>query len=200
MASGSREAERHDVSSHRLGLLLIALVVVVGCAPSSELLGPAEGRGARSTSNGDAPADVERARVASHVDGDTIRLVGEAGSDLLAPDEETSVRLLEIDTPEVARPGSPGECYADEASAALRRMLPVGALVLVAPDEEVLDPYGRTLLYLWTADGEFVNLRLVRRGYAKAVLYEPNDEYIERMRRGESRARALNRGLWGACA
>lgn len=187
------------MTGHRLGALLLvaAVAIVAGCASPSRPVGPEEE--GRPASYVDLPTDAERARVVSHVDGDTIRLRAEGEGEALAGGEETKVRLLEIDTPEVARSGSPGECFADEASDALRRMLPVGAEVLVEADEQLLDPYGRTLLYLWTPDGAFVNLELVRQGYARAVLYEPNDEYIEQLRRAESRARAAHRGLWGAC-
>ncbi|HSE08964.1 MAG TPA: thermonuclease family protein [Nocardioidaceae bacterium] len=184
---------------HGSGSLAIAVAVVIGLAMSFRLFRPHLGSGDLTTSADEIPAKAALARVASHVDGDTIRLVGQAGSELLAPGEETRVRLLEVDTPELGRPGAPGECYADEASEALREMLPVGAKVHVEADEELLDPYGRTLLYLWTSRGEFVNLELVRQGYARAVLYEPNDEHIEQLRRAEAAARADDLGLWGAC-
>ena len=151
------------------------------------------------------PEGAEPARVVSHVDGDTIRLTGSGvhgsdpldGADVL--DGETSVRLLEIDTPELATDGAPAECFAEEASRALRDLLPVGATVWVEPDRDLLDPYGRTLLYLWTERGDFVNLELVRQGYARSVLFEPNDAYIHQMREAESEARADLRGMWGAC-
>ncbi len=46
----------------------------------------------------------------------------------------------------------------------------------------------------------FVNQALVRGGFARAVLYEPNDRYIDLMREAEADARAADTGLWGACA
>jgi micrococcal nuclease len=147
----------------------------------------------------DVPADAERARVVGHVDGDTLRLAPAGDSRYLPLGEETKVRLLEIDTPESVDPSSPRECYSVRSSLALSAMLPLGVEVWMKPDRQLLDPYGRTLLYLWTADGRFVNLEMVRRGFAKAVLYEPNDEYIDDMRHAERRARQANRGLWGAC-
>ena len=61
------------------------------------------------------------------------------------------------------------------------------------------DPYDRALLYVWNDEGVFVNLELVRSGAARAVLYEPNDRYIDQMRRAEADARDAGRGLWGAC-
>ncbi len=56
------------------------------------------------------------------------------------------------------------------------------------PDQQRVDPYGRLLLYLGSKDkagSTFVNLSLVRSGFAKAVLYGPNDRYINTMRRAE---------------
>jgi micrococcal nuclease len=39
----------------------------------------------------------------------------------------------------------------------------------------------------------------VRQGYARAVLFEPNDEHIGAMRDAEAEARADDRGLWDVC-
>ncbi len=41
----------------------------------------------------------------------------------------------------------------------------------------------------------FVNQALVRDGFARAALYEPNDRYIDLMYRAEGSARAADRGL-----
>jgi micrococcal nuclease len=190
---------------HRLfGVVALVVAVVLGLAVAVRLAAP-EGSRYDDPSAGDVvrtvgvPAAAEPARVAAHVDGDTIRLTAERASEVLSQGRETTVRLLEIDTPEHARDGAPAECYAEEASRALADMLPTGSKVWVEPDQELLDPYGRTLLYLWTTDGVSVNLELVRQGYAVAVLFEPNDEYIDLMREAEEQARTEGRGLWGAC-
>lgn len=177
---------------------MLVVAAVLGVSVIVYLASPDQAPGTRALSSA-VPEGAEPARVVSHVDGDTIRLTGSDvhGSDLL--DGETSVRLLEIDTPELARDGAPAECFAEEASRALRDLLPAGATVWVEPDRDLLDPYGRTLLYLWTERGDFVNLELVRQGFARSVLFEPNDAYIRQMREAESEARADFRGMWGAC-
>ena len=153
----------------------------------------------RIVPSAEVPEEAQRARVVGHVDGDTIHLVPLDESEYLSAGEETRVRLLEIDTPESVDPSSPTECYSLRSSRALSEMLPLGADVWTKPDRDLLDPYGRTLLYLWTEDGRFVNLDMVRSGFATAVLFEPNDEYIDVMRRAERQARQANRGMWGAC-
>lgn len=148
-------------------------------------------------------AEWQELEVAWHVDGDTVgvRLLedGPAGR----RGEELSVRLLEIDAPEVH---PERECYGPRAAEELARLVPRGATVWGEPDRELRDRYGRTLLYLYAdvpgddrAEPVMVNLELVRRGYAEAVLFRPNDRHIAAMRAAEDRARDEGAGLWGAC-
>lgn len=131
-------------------------------------------------------------------DGDTLVLAGE-GSGPLRAGVDTKARLLEVDTPEVAGGFVRGECFGTQATAYVRRLLPRGAVVRVTRDRDLLDRYDRTLLYVWLDDGTFLNEKLVADGYARAVLFEPNDRHIELMRRAEQRARTERRGLWSAC-
>lgn len=146
----------------------------------------------------DVPDEAEPAAVVRHVDGDTLHLRSVGGGDLLDPAGE-SVRLLLIDTPETVKPDSPVECYGPEASDELAELAPVGAEVWVLPDQEMRDQYDRVLLYVWNEDGEFVNAELARAGAGRAVLYEPNDRFIDLVRAAEAEAREAGRGLWGAC-
>lgn len=165
---------------------------------------PATTPGTPPTGDG-VPEGSEPARVIRIVDGDTVWLRGDGddGDDGegggLVPAQGIPVRLLEIDTPETVAPGQPVECWGPEASRVLERLIPVGSRVWVQPDRDLMDPYDRMLLYLWNHQGRFVNLEMVRAGAAEAVLYEPNDRYIERLREAERRARAEGRGRWGRC-
>lgn len=204
----------HDVlrpgSARRV---LLALLLLVGPAwwlgrPDQPGTAPPTGSPATSTQPPSArprsghpagvPAGAQRAVVERHVDGDTLwvradepgRLPGRASS---------PVRLLEIDTPETNHPMQPVGCFGAEASGFAERMLPLGSTVYLVADRSDTDRYGRFLRYVWTEDGAFYNLEAVRRGYARAVLYEPDDAYIERLRRAERHARARGRGLWSAC-
>ncbi|MFC4782839.1 thermonuclease family protein [Nocardioides sp. MAHUQ-72] len=145
------------------------------------------------------PAGARTATVVRVVDGDTLELRVPEGTRGVPVGDRTPVRLLEIDTPESVEPGAPVECYAKRAAAELERLAPPGSKVWVLPDKDLVDPYGRTLLYVWNADGEFVNLELVRSGAARSVLYEPNDRYIGLMRRAEAQARDRGSGVWGRC-
>ena len=166
---------------------------------SPSRVAPPGHEGATSTPRG-VPAGAVAVKVLRHTDGDTLHVLPLVTSGALLRGMDTTVRLLEIDTPESVDPSQPVQCYSRAASRELARLLPVGSKAWADEDSEALDPYGRTLLYLWTADGRFVNLEMVRRGAARAVLFEPNDRYIARMRSAQDTAQSAQRGLWGACS
>ncbi len=128
----------------------------------------------------------------SIVDGDTVRLRG-IGSGLLPAEVTVRVRLLEIDAPEAA------DCGYRDATARLAGLMPRGSTVRVERDRDLRDRFDRHLLYLWTENGRFVNVLMVEQGYARAVLFRPNDAYIDRMRAAEDEARRARRGLWATC-
>lgn len=143
------------------------------------------------------PPTAQAGVVEKIVDGDTIWVrIDEPGGRLVA-NATHKVRLLEIDTPETVAPGQPVQCGGPEASAFAAQLMPVGAEVYLVADREDTDRYGRFLRYVWTADGRFFNLEAVRTGHARAVLYEPNDAYIELLEEAEAEARSNGRGLWG---
>jgi micrococcal nuclease len=127
----------------------------------------------------------EGAVVARVIDGDTIELV-----------DGRRVRLVQIDTPEKGT-----ECYGDESSALTRQLLPRGTEVRIEQDAALdqVDSFGRKLAYVWK-DDEDVNLTLVREGAAAVWFFDGSrGRYARELLRAAERARADQRGLWGAC-
>jgi micrococcal nuclease len=141
----------------------------------------------RSGTAATGPGERVAARVTKHTDGDTLWLsrIGK-------------VRLIGVDTPEVY---GQVECYGREASAFVKRLLPLGARVSYTLDVEERDRYGRALAYVYTGDGRFLNLVLVQRGYAQPLTIPPNDRFAGRFVAAARKARARRVGLWapGAC-
>jgi micrococcal nuclease len=123
------------------------------------------------------------------VDGDTI-VVLDGG-------RTVRVRLIGIDTPESVAPGRPVECFGKAASAFTEGVLE-GRTVVLEFDVGLLDPFGRTLAYVWL-DGEMLNETLVAEGYAQVLTVPPNVRYVDRFLAAERAARAARRGLWSAC-
>jgi micrococcal nuclease len=174
---------------------LVALVLLAGCGTPEAPVAPE----VRAVPPG-VPEGAQEATVSRHIDGDTIWVaVDEAAQGPLPPADDHRVRLLQVDSPEVA--GSPAgeQCYGPEASAFTAAELPIGTRVWLEVDTAPRDRFDRNLRYVWLADGTLFNERLVEEGYAEAVLFEPNDARIATMRAAEERARRQGRGLWGAC-
>jgi len=123
------------------------------------------------------PDDAETFRVKEVVDGDTIVL-----------EDGTKIRYIGLNTPERDRP------FYKEATDANRKLVE-GREVRLEFDAVEIDQYGRTLAYVF--EGEtFVNLELLRQGYANAFTVPPNVKYQEVFREAEQEAREAGRGLW----
>ena len=141
------------------------------------------------TTRASAPGSATVTRV---VDGDTIRV--------RINGREERVRLVGIDTPESVKPGTPVQCYALAASARTKALLPKGAGVRLVRDVEERDRYGRLLAYVYRVrDGLFVNLALVREGYAVTLTVPPNVAHTDEFVAAARDAREHGRGLWGRC-
>ena len=112
---------------------------------------------------------------------------------------EERVRLIGIDTPESVKPGTPVECFAREASAAMKRLVE-GRRVRLVRDVEERDRYGRRLAYVYRVrDGLFVNADLIRAGYAQPLAIAPDVRFADRFADLAREARERGRGLWAAC-
>ena len=135
-----------------------------------------------------ANATIERV-----VDGDTVVVdIGGISEHL---------RLVGIDTPETVKPDAPVECFGPEASAFTTSLLPEGTAVRVVRDVEARDAYDRLLGYVYRAsDGLFVNLEIVRRGYATLLTFPPNVAHVDDFRVAADAARRDGLGLWAGCA
>jgi micrococcal nuclease len=128
-------------------------------------------------------------RVVQVLDGDTI--VVQRGS------YRDTIRLLGVDTPETHHPTKPVQCYGPEASAYTASRL-FGRLVRLEDDVERHDIYGRRLAYVYLRGANFEE-ELLRKGYARLLVIEPNHAHARDMLDDELNARARRVGLWGVC-
>jgi len=127
-------------------------------------------------------SQLEPIEVARVVDGDTIDVQGQAGPERL--------RLIGPDAPEVGQP------YSGQATAFLQNLLAGEEVYLVRGEGPERDHFGRRLTYVYRApDGLFVNLELVRQGYARVYRAFPF-EHREAFEFWEARAQAAGKGLW----
>lgn len=125
-------------------------------------------------------------RVDSIIDGDTIKLTS-----------GQSVRLLQIDTPEMR--GS--ECYSLESSQALAKLLAKKGSLKLTTDSSLdqVDRYGRLLRYLFIGKSN-INLKMVEIGAATPYFYQNElGKYSKKLLSAAQTAQAKKLGLWAAC-
>lgn len=164
--------------------VVVVLLALAGCTPGDDVTSEQSDAGAVAGARG-----AETTTVVRVVDGDTLVVGG-----------DVRVRLIGIDTPEVHDPRTPVECFGREASRRMEQILPPGTAIRLEYDVERTDRYGRTLAYVYrAADDLFVNVALVRDGYAVVATYPPDVAHVDEIRDAERSAREANRGLWAAC-
>lgn len=135
-------------------------------------------------------ASADEATVIRVVDGDTLVVDFE--------DQETTVRLLNIDTPETKDPNKPVECLGPEASAFLTEALPYGSTVKLEFDVEREDRYGRTLAAVYNDDGLLMNAEIARRGLGVPATFGANIKFRPPVDEAYREAEANEAGLFGA--
>ncbi len=120
------------------------------------------------------------------IDGDTIEL-----------ENGERVRYIGIDTPETVDPRKPVQCFGKEAARANRELVE-GKLVRLEKDFSDKDKYGRLLRYIYQED-KFINLELVKNGYAYVYTYPPDVKKSKLFLEAQKKSREARLGLWGIC-
>lgn len=152
----------------------IALLGLAGC-DAAALLEDGSDSGGDDVS---FPAGSEVGLVTRVIDGDTI--------DVDLGDDVYRVRYVGANTPERDE-----ACYADAVRA--NKNLVEGQEVTLVRDTSDTDQYDRLLRYVYVGN-TFVNEKLIRDGWAEAVLYQPDDAHYEDFRELERTAAQANRG------
>jgi len=111
------------------------------------------------------------------IDGDTIELRG-----------GKRVRLLGIDSPEKK------QYYCEEATERLRQLVE-GKDVTLEKDVTNRDKYGRLLRYVY-AGRVFVNLEMVKEGYAVLFTTPRNVKHLNELMKAEDEAKLKGIGVW----
>ena len=162
-----------------LGVSALAVLAVISVAALA-----AVGAVVRGAFSGD---DDLRGEVVRVIDGDT--LIAEVGG------EETTIRLLNIDTPETKHPDQPVQCLGPEAAAFLTERLPAGTEIELEYDQERTDRYDRTLAGVFES-GSLINAEIAREGLGVPVLFEPNDRFLPEVEEAFEAAQRDGAGLF----
>ena len=123
------------------------------------------------------------------IDGDTIKV--DIGGKI------ETVRLIGMDTPEIANPYSSREDYFGPEAAQYAKQLLENQSVYLIPDpmQSNRDKYDRLLRYVFLEDGTLINAKLVAEGYAYNYIYEPF-QFMKQFDYLEKQAKEKQLGLW----
>ncbi len=105
------------------------------------------------------------------------------------------VRLLGINTPEVAGRYKAAETGGEAAKAWLIRALE-GKTVRLEYDAEKQDAYRRVLAHLFSSDRKHINVELVKLGYAAVAIHPPNLKYAGTLLAAQAQAERERLGIW----
>ena len=127
------------------------------------------------------------------VDGELIRVRFVSGT-------ERTVRYIGIDAPATPATGERLACFGRRATLENQRLAGVGQRVRLEFDARRYDAAGALQAYVFRAgDERFVNLELVRGGFATVLTQPPNLRYVEQLMPAGRAARERRLGLWRAC-
>lgn len=144
-----------------------------------------------------AQPNYQKILVVKVIDGDTLRLsTGE------------HLRLIGIDSPEqrynkklerdAKRSGEDARMIIAKGQAAYEfaRSLAEDKVIQIEFDEERYDDYGRLLGYAFLADGTFINLEIVKAGFARPLTIRPNVRYADSFYNAYLQAKEMRKGNW----
>lgn len=125
------------------------------------------------------------------VDGDTI--------DVFTSGKSERVRLIGINAPE-EYPKDKKECFADEASTAMKQLVNYKQVnLIVDPTQDDRDIYGRLLRYIVLPDATNINLEMITNGFVREYTFKIPYQQQTAFREAEQLAKTQNIGLWSVC-
>jgi endonuclease YncB( thermonuclease family) len=126
------------------------------------------------------------AELAKVVDGDTLHLR-----------DGRKVRVVGVNSPELARKGHLEQPYARAAQVAAEQFFAESSMVGLQLAVESRDRYGRVLAHVFNHDGDSLSALLLSQGLAQQAVIPPNIAYWRCLAEVQQAAMAGNLGLWG---
>ncbi len=128
-------------------------------------------------SEAEEDSEKDEVNVKKVIDGDTIVL-----------EDGRIIRLIGINTPEKYQK------FGKEATLKTKELV-LDKEVNLEYDKLKTDIYGRTLAYVYTEE-VFVNLELLKQGFARLMTIPPNTKHLEEFRKAYKEAKDKKLGVW----
>jgi endonuclease YncB( thermonuclease family) len=134
---------------------------------------------------GSAPVNASWQTISAVYDGDTLRTVG-----------GEKIRLIAVNTPELARKGRPAQPLAEQARQLAQQFAAADAELAIIAGIDPRDRYGRTLAHVYSRDGRNLAAELLARGLGWQVVIPGNTGHWQCYRALEQQARVKRLGVW----
>ncbi|WP_101757874.1 thermonuclease family protein [Oceanicoccus sp. KOV_DT_Chl] len=134
-----------------------------------------------------AVGELEWVELMTVVDGDTLHLT-----------DGRKLRVLAINTPELANRGKPAQPLAIAAQNAVKTFFADQSKVGLQIGQQKKDHYGRWLAHVFRADGKSLAEYLLAQGLAWQVVVPPNEGYWQCLTAHEASAQRQGIGIWQA--
>lgn len=142
------------------------------------------------------PPGAQLVLVTSFASGDTLTIRPLGVGPQLPPRSSVSARLAGVVAPAV---GTPAGCYGREALLNLISLLEPGFVAWAIAEPSYADTKKQWLVYLWAADGEFVNGNMIQGGFAMINRGDTPERYAVALSAAQARASSLRSGMWETC-
>lgn len=168
-----------------IALIVLIPGIIAGTTKKEEIL---KALGIEIETTATANISEDSYKVTSVTDGDTFKINYNG--------QETKVRLIGIDTPESVHPESSKNTEYGKEAANYTKSLLENKTVKLEFDVSQTDQYGRLLAYVYLENGEMLNEKLLKEGYAQVATYAPNVKYVEKFEQLQKEARENKLGFW----
>ena len=106
------------------------------------------------------------------------------------------IRLIGINTPELARDNKAAEPFAEQAKESLKTLFKADKSTALVYGKDKKDHYGRYLAHAFLNDGQNVQAILLKKGLASVITVPPNTRFARCYLEMEHVARCNKTGLW----
>ncbi|MDH5446821.1 MAG: thermonuclease family protein [Gammaproteobacteria bacterium] len=127
----------------------------------------------------------EQVQVRHVHDGDTLWLA-----------DGRKLRIIGVNTPELARDDKPAEPLAKQARDSLRSLIGNNTRLQLRYGQEKHDRYDRLLAHVFLSNGQNISQWLLEQGLAYSLTVPPNTWQFDCYQQAEQKARQRNKGLW----
>lgn len=183
-----------------IGFILVLFVgIAIGIVFKQKKLAPVVSSSPIASSESQIASPAPSADEAGEkIEGELVKVIRAVDGDTIEIEGGEKVRYIGIDTPETVDPRKPVQCFGIEASKKNKELVE-GKMMRLEKDITDRDKYNRLLRYIYVGD-TFINLELVKQGFAYSYSYPPDIKYQDQFVKAQQEAREAKRGLWGACS